>query len=141
MSHCTYPRCACKATGIYCKSKPASGKKAPKPIAKQSVKGKQKAIEKKALVQNDMALYLEIWEERPHIDFETGESILKPLIQNFHHVLEKAQFPQYRHSKWNIVLVKDETHNQVHSNIDKTPKIKALRAQLLELHQNNKLKP
>lgn len=141
MSHCTYPRCACKATGIYCKSKPTSGKKAPKPIPKRSEKGKQKAIEKKLLVQNDMALYLEIWGERAHVCYETGKSIPKPLIQNFHHVLEKAQYPQYRHSRWNIVIVTDDTHNQVHSNIDKTPKIKALRENLLLLHQENKLKP
>lgn len=140
MHNCTYPRCVCKATGIYCKDKPKSGPKAPKSIPKRSEKGKQKTIDKKKLVLNDMALYLEIWEERPHICFETGVHIVKPMLYNFHHVLEKENYPEYRHCKWNIIIIHEDPHTQYHSCPGKTPKIEKLRAQLLEMHNNNNLK-
>ena len=139
--HCSYPRCPCKATGIYCSSKPAAKSKARKAIPKRSEKGKIKALNKKHIIQNDMLMYLEIWEERAHVCFETNDIIQKPLIQNFHHVLEKGSFPEYHNSKWNIVILHADVHSQVHSNIDKTPKVKELRERLINLHQQIKLKP
>jgi hypothetical protein len=141
MSNCTWPRCPCKGTGVKCSEKANAKPKKRKGIAKQSEKGKQKAYDKKLLVQNDMAVYMEIWEERPHVCFEIGVPILKPMLYNFHHVLEKENFPEYRHSKWNIIIVDDKPHTQYHTCPGKTPKIEALRAELLEQHRNNTLKP
>lgn len=125
---------------MYCKDKPKSGPKPRKAIKKQSVKGKQKSIEKGMLHQNDAAFYIDIWQEREHIDFETGFPIygeLKTLY--FHHVMEKSHFPQYRHCKWNIVLLAWQTHDQVMTNIDKLPKVKAYTIKLLKLHEQGKL--
>jgi len=141
MPHCSWPRCSCKATGVFCKDKPKSGPKAPKPIAKRSEKGKQKAIDKSSLVKSDMVVYMEIWAERPHTCFETGVIIQKPMLYNFHHILEKENYPEYRHSKWNIIILDEKPHTQYHACPGKTPKIEELRASLLELHRNNKLKP
>jgi hypothetical protein len=62
----------------------------------------------------------------------------EPRTYYFHHVLEKESYPQYRHCTWNIVLVSWTTHDQVHGDIDKTPKIKALREELLKQIENGK---
>lgn len=43
--------------------------------------------------------------------------------------------------EWNIVLVTLETHEQVHKNIDKCPKIKKLRQDLILLHNIGLLLP
>lgn len=121
--------------------------KTPKPLRKVSEKGKLRKEDKKTLVVNDMVFYLEIWQERKHVDFETGLPLPdKPLLQFFHHLLEKSpnnetDYSQYRHCKWNIVLVSWETHDKVHNNIDNCPKIKALTEQLRKLHDEGKLKP
>lgn len=105
--------------------------KKPKPIKKISEKGKVKKEMKKALVQNDMSFYLDIWLEREHRCFETGRLLgPKPLITYFHHVLPKQTYPEYRHSKWNIVILHPDTHNQVETNIDLCPKVKALTEKL-----------
>ena len=138
--HCTWPRCPCKSTGIKCAS--YKGKAPPKKsINRVSEKGKQKTIDKKALIQNDMMFYLEIWSERPKIDYETNEKIEgKPKNYHFHHVLEKANYPEYRHKKWNIVLVNKDTHDNCHSTDGSlNPKIHAYRKHLLELHERNEL--
>lgn len=117
-----------------------------KPIPKYSEKGLLKKEQKKTLLKTDMALYMEIWQERRHEDFETGQPIKgKPVLANFHHVLEKSEnnltdYSIYRHCKWNIVIVSKDTHNQVHSNIDLCPKIKALRLQLEKAHEQGILK-
>jgi hypothetical protein len=85
-------------------------------------------------------MYLEIWEERQHVDFETGEIIPFPLSYNFHHVLPKKPgpggYPQFRHEKWNIVLVTWGTHSKAENNIDLVPKIKAYREQLIKTYVN-----
>jgi hypothetical protein len=141
---CRWPACSCKATGVYCSKK---GKKAkePKPlkrtpIKKVSDKGKIKKIAKKELVQTDMAFYLQsVWDIRPHICQVTNTHIHDPRIQNFHHILEKAQFPEYRHKEWNILLVSWETHDKIHRNIDNVPKVKELQAKLMQMHDNGEL--
>lgn len=107
--------------------------KKPKRIKKVSSKGILRKEQKKTLIGEDKKFYLEIWIERDHVCFETGEYLgEEPLMTMFHHVLEKSKYPEYRHDKWNIVLLKPEVHNQVHSNIDKTPKVKELTERLKE---------
>jgi hypothetical protein len=81
----------------------------------------------------DAEFMAEIWQERPHIDFETGEKLYgEPLKSYFHHVLEKEQYPQFRYEKWNIVLVSVNTHSQCHTNMDFCPKIKEYREKLIK---------
>ncbi len=144
-SVCKWPRCACKATGVYCAQKARkSDKKAPKPLKRTAIKprsekGKIKALEKKDLVQTDMVFYLQLWDHRPHICYETGEIIHKPHNYNFHHVLEKKPYPQYRHREWNIVFVTWMVHDKVHRGIDFAPKIKKLTQFLLKMHENGEL--
>jgi hypothetical protein len=83
--------------------------------------------ERAKLTQKDRLLFAEIWNERPHIDFETGEPIYgEPLTLYFHHVLgkRKTAYPQFRYEKWNIILVSWETHTKAENKLDLVPKIK-----------------
>lgn len=80
--------------------------------------------------------FKEIWDETPYNRrkcYETGVRLKgPPLSTYFHHVLEKEdnKYPEYAYCKWNIVLLHPDVHAQVHLNIDKTPKVKALREAL-----------
>lgn len=139
-TQCRWPRCPCKSTGQYCENKPASGPKPKKAIPKRNVNRTTKADIKKALWPTDMAFYMEIWEERPHVSFENNESILSPRTFTFHHVLEKDPYPEYRHCKWNIVLLTWEQHDQAHKNLDKLPKLKSYTEKLRRLHDAGLLK-
>jgi hypothetical protein len=84
-------------------------------------------------------LFLEIWEERKPVRcFETGVLMGEWFKNNtccFHHCLEKELFPQYKYEKENIVIILPEVHEQAHNDIDKCPKIKALRKKLKEKYE------
>lgn len=84
------------------------------------------AIEKNQIL-SDQDCYQEIWSEREHKCFESGTLLPNvPMTLYFHHILSKAKYPQYRHSKWNIVILHPDAHSQVEHFIDKCPRVKAL---------------
>lgn len=120
--------------GGYCKwHQSLRTDKKPKRPKSRSAKANRQLTDKKALIEEDKKFYLEIWIEREPYCFETGEYLGdEPLITMFHHVLEKSKYPQFRHEKWNVVLLTPDVHSQVHSNIDKCPKVKALTERLKE---------
>lgn len=106
-----------------------------KPINKVSSKGKIRKEEKKELIEQDFAFYLNIWdnpefEYQNHWCYECGKGLSEPLLTNFHHILYKQTYPQYRHLCSNVCIICSDCHNMTHSNIDKTPKIKLLTEQL-----------
>jgi len=114
--------------------------KKPKGIKKISEKGKANKVLKKDLVQNDMAFYLQLWNEREHICFETGRYLgNKPLITMFHHVLPKATYPQFRHCAWNIVFLLPEIHNQVETKLSMCPKVEAYTNELKQKYEDKEL--
>lgn len=103
-----------------------------KPLKKSflSKKPTEKALiareEKKEYTQKQWLFFLEIWKNRPHISFESGQPIYgEPLSTMFHHCLEKGieKYKKYALEDWNIVLLLPSEHNQVHSDISKTPKV------------------
>jgi hypothetical protein len=103
------------------------------PIRKRSKKKQQSLGEQVLTQQKDWLFFLEIWNERDHICYETGDPIYgEPLTLYFHHVLEKELYEEYRYCKWNIVLVTWETHSKCHNNIDFAPKVKAYRDKLIK---------
>lgn len=109
-------------------------KRSQKPLKRTPLKrtGKKR---KKSQYAEDVKFYSKIWSFRPHICYETGIYLgVEPRSYMFHHVLEKEKYPEFRHEVWNIVLLGWDAHNQVHSNIDKTPKVKTLREKLLKQH-------
>ena len=86
-------------------------------------------------MKEDFKFYLEIWKERLHICYETDQPLGDEInLLFFHHILNKQHYPQFRHSKWNIVLLSKDIHQQVESNIDKCPKVKDLTKQTKEKH-------
>jgi len=87
-------------------------------------------------------MFKEIWDERLHSCYETGEGLgEEPKTIYFHHVLPKLKYPQYAISKWNIVLLSWLAHDQCEIDLDRSPKVKALYLDLLEKHHNFELKP
>lgn len=111
-------------------------------ISKKKMEKLQK--EKEEGTSNEMSLFFQsIWDERKpeeRVCYETGKKLIGiPLNIYFHHVLPKHLYPQYKFSKWNIVLVSWATHDQTEWDIDKTPRIKELKEQLLEKHKNDQL--
>lgn len=116
--------------------------KKPKAISKVSVRQKKRLTEKAVVSAKDRLLWAEIWDERPHIDFETGEYLGdEPLTLFFHHVLPKrpTAFPQYRFKKWNIILVSWETHSKAEAHLDNVPKIKEYTNKLKQLYESESL--
>jgi hypothetical protein len=124
------------------KQKPLSTKKS---IRKVSKNQRTKLADKSKLTAKDRLLWAEIWEEREHIDFETGQPICgEALTLYFHHVLPKRPkhlggYPEYRYEKWNIVLVSWETHTKAEADLDLVPKIKEYTQRLKTLHDEQRL--
>lgn len=136
MKTCKHPTC-----GATCRRVKAEKKRTPMKRTRIKQVSKKKAKENREeakITKLDKAMYAEIWEERAHVDFETGELIMSPATLNFHHVLPKKDepggYPQFRHEKWNVVLVSWNTHTKAERNIDLVPKIKAYRDYLLKTY-------
>lgn len=90
--------------------------------------------------EKDYAFYTEIWNERAHYCYETGVFLGREILTTFfHHILPKEKYPEFRYCKWNIVLLHPDIHNQVETMIEKTPKVKELRDQLLLAYTEGKL--
>ncbi len=106
--------------------------KKPKPIKKRTEKAQFKINLKKELFKNDASFYLQIWEDRPHVCFETGIELGKMNLCMFHHVLPKQTYPEYRHCEWNIVLLHPDVHNQVETDCSKCPRVYKLTKELKE---------
>lgn len=138
MKICKHPTCSdhCRRVKVPKKTKCVIKRT---PIKKVSKKQVVKNKEKGKITKKDHALYQEIWGERDHIDFETGQPIFgESLTLYFHHVLPKKEgpggYPQFRHKKWNIIIVSWETHTKAENNIDLVPKIKQYRDYLIKTY-------
>jgi hypothetical protein len=116
---------------------PKSGptpKKEKKPLKRSAIKQRKK-------ITGEAALFREIAEERPWVDFVTGEPLPFLTPTNFLHVLPKAlnKFPKMKLCPSNIVLGSDKTHfdwdNRPRSELRKNPmwdKMFELEAQLID---------
>lgn len=85
-------------------------------------KGKDNGSEGFILSRNKSLIefYEEIWSERPHKSFISGEPILFPAPSNFLHVLAKGQnkYPKFKFYKKNIVLGTEYEHFLVDNGHD-----------------------
>jgi len=133
---CNYP---CWSKGL-CKShapkKPL--KKSFKPINKITEKQKEKNVIKKELTIQQFEMFREIYKEHPTKRcYECNCKVDGASSVQFHHILFKSAYPQYRLEKWNIVLLCETHHNQVHTDVTKTPKVNALTKEIKEKHGIN----
>lgn len=74
---------------------------------------KMKINKSKASGQYD--LFLEIWKEREHFSFVSGQTLAhlrhtKVFVNVFAHVLSKGAFPRFKLKKENIVLLTPQEH-------------------------------
>jgi HNH endonuclease len=109
------------------RAKQKKEKKQPKPIPKVSAKKKAEIEENKEFAKLDKEFYLEIWAASPHKCYECGGGLGNvPHNFMFHHLLPKRIYPEFRHTPENIALVCLACHSKAETNIDFSPKIKAL---------------
>jgi hypothetical protein len=143
----------------YCKSctfklEPPKQKKS---VFKIKVKriSEQELIERRDLRKKDNEFYLEIWNKRFQVKVQIGDTKSnylipkcevcqrflwgEPNLMYFHHILEKRNFPQYRHIESNIAIVCPDCHNRYETYPDKVPYLVEKRKELLSLHYENKL--
>lgn len=79
-------------------------------VALEKKKSKPKRIRKNT---GELALFKEIWAERPHICTHCGKVLLEPLKPiYFSHIKSKGAFPELRLVKSNIELVCPECHQE-----------------------------
>ncbi len=103
MSQCSKEGCDCtEYMAKFCKNKDFKVKK------KKGFKVKTKGT-------GELEFFREIWEERPHVCFVTGERILEFNIMCFAHVLPKGHYGKWRLNKDNIVLMSPESHWAQHN--------------------------
>lgn len=110
------------------------------------------AISTKEEVAEMLNLFLTLWDEQ-EIEINEGErgvfcresgrflkrEKFRLLTTCYHHVLEKKSYPQYKLLKENIVILHPDMHQLAHQDINKTPRVKALREKLMSKHLNNEL--
>lgn len=108
----------------------------PKKITYKSAKQKIKDVEKKERTEKLHRWFLELFDKHCLEDengkyvicFESGKKLYEKYYKYntsiYHHILEKNRYLEYEFEEWNIVFLSPEIHDQVHVNIDKTPKVK-----------------
>lgn len=78
-----------------------------KSIPRNPIKSKRKPT-------GELSMFKEIWNERPHISFLTGENLDKYengfFISCFAHVFSKKAYPELRLDKENIILLTPKEH-------------------------------
>ena len=140
----------------YCKS--CALKLQPKKsIKKMSDKGRFKMILKKKLFEHDKKFYSEVWADRFFVENKNipGSYIMakaprcenpecrkrlsdKPNLLYFHHILEKRNYPEYRHIAKNIAILCAECHNLYETYPDKVPFLVERRKYLIALFLKTK---
>lgn len=118
----------------------------PKSINKVSKKQMFKISIKQTQIQEDMLFYLNVWKERFYATLTNGDEIMtksprcencskklgeEPNLMFFHHILEKRNFPKFRHLPENITILCPDCHSGYETYPDKFPKIQARRSELL----------
>lgn len=94
-------------------------------IPKVSKKRQKKLEEQKELLKLDEEFYKEVWAASPHKCQNCDCKLPKtPYNWMFHHLLEKRNYPQFRHIPENIMILCLECHSKAETNIDFAPKIK-----------------
>lgn len=115
----------------------------PKISEKQRIKNRQK----KDLLVLDKEFYLECWRDKfMYLEKEAGfpgyhteprcqvcmKSLgFEPNLTYFHHILEKRNFPAFRHVKKNIAIICSDCHNRYETMPDKVPKLVEKKKELL----------
>ena len=99
-------------------------------IPKVSKKRAKLIEQQKELIELDKEFYKEVYAASPHVCQNCGCKLPKtPYNFMFHHLLEKRNYPQFRHTPENISILCLICHSKCETNIDFAPKIKERRSQ------------
>jgi len=75
---------------------------------------KRSPIKKKYKSNGELAMFREIWNERPHVCEKCGDPIHEFSHKNFHHLKGKGKYPELRLLKSNVVIYCDDCHYAAH---------------------------
>ena len=104
-------------------------------IPKVSKKRQKKLEEQKDLAKLDEVFYKEVWAASKNECQNCNCKLPRtPYNWMFHHLLEKRNYPQFRHVPENIMILCLTCHSKAETNIDFAPKIKQRR---IEAEQNS----
>lgn len=82
----------------------------------------------------DEEFYKEVYAASPHACQNCGCKLPKtPYNFMFHHLLEKRNYPQFRHTPENIAILCLTCHSKCETNMDFAPKIKQRRLEAEKL--------
>lgn len=97
-------------------------------IPKVSKKRQKKLEEQKELLKQDEEFYKEVWAASDN-RCQNCDCKLPRTPSNFmfHHLLEKRNYPKFRHTPENIAILCLECHSKCETNIDFAPRIKQRR--------------
>ena len=99
-------------------------------IPKVSKKRAKLIKQQKELIELDKEFYKEVYAASPHWCQNCNTKLPKePQTFMFHHLLEKRNYPQFRHTYENIMVLCLTCHSKAETNIDFAPKIKERRLQ------------
>jgi 5-methylcytosine-specific restriction endonuclease McrA len=92
-------------------------------IRKVSEKRAKKIEEGKEILKMDEEMRVMIWANSAHVCQSCGSHLGNKFKNwNFHHLLPKAKYPQFRHEPANIMLLCLECHSRAeHTNKDLIP--------------------
>ena len=103
-------------------------------IPKVSKKRAKLIEQQKELLELDKEFYKEVYLASPNWCQNCGVKLPKePQTFMFHHLLEKRNYPQFRHTPENIMILCLCCHSKAETNIYFAPKIKERRLQAEKL--------
>lgn len=101
----------CQAETCYCTD---FNRKFCKNYTAASKKKGSKGLSKARKPTGEMKLFQQIWDERPHVCFVSGDRLsFSPSV--FFHILGKGAYAKYRLERKNILLVSPEYHTDWHT--------------------------
>lgn len=127
----------------------------PKAINKISKKQVFKISLKRKLYDEDKKFYIDVWYQRfgrvegtaekygneidncttfPKCEACGKRLFFDPTSVNFHHILEKRNYPDLRHVEWNIAIVCPDCHSSYETLPDSVPYLKLKRDETLFRH-------
>lgn len=116
---------------------PKTIKSKKKSIKKINEKSLIKKESKKKYTEKQFELFKEIYKEHPTKKcFECGKPVNGESSAQFHHLLFKSieKYKKFALEKWNICLLCENCHSQVHLDSSKTPKVQKLTNELKEIY-------
>lgn len=109
-------------------------------IPKVSAKRARLIEQQKVTAEADKEFYKEIYAASPHWCQNCECKLPKePQTFMFHHLLEKRNYPQFRYTPENIMILCLTCHSKAETNIDFAPKIKQRRIEVENLLVNTYL--